>query len=193
MDTLKWRSFSMVRGKSETLEWIKALIIALLLAVLIRFFFFAPIVVEGQSMMPTLHHSDRMIVNKIGYTISEPDRFDIVVFHATEEKDYIKRVIGLPGDTIVYDNDILYINNEPYDEPYLDELKHQLGGSKLTYDFTLQEVTNEVSVPEGYLFVMGDNRQHSLDSRDIGLIPIDEVVGKANIVFWPFSDIRIAR
>ncbi|UOE92861.1 signal peptidase I [Alkalihalobacillus sp. LMS39] len=183
----------MVRGKSETLEWIKALIIALLLAVLIRFFFFAPIVVEGQSMMPTLHHSDRMIVNKIGYTISEPDRFDIVVFHATEEKDYIKRVIGLPGDTIVYDNDILYINNEPYDEPYLDELKHQLGGSKLTYDFTLQEVTNEVSVPEGYLFVMGDNRQHSLDSRDIGLIPIDEVVGKANIVFWPFSDIRIAR
>lgn len=193
MDTLKWRSFSMVRGKSETLEWIKALIIALLLAVLIRFFFFAPIVVEGQSMMPTLHHSDRMIVNKIGYTISEPDRFDIVVFHATEEKDYIKRVIGLPGDTIVYDNDILYINNEPYDEPYLDELKNQLGGSKLTYDFTLQEVTNEVSVPEGYLFVMGDNRQHSLDSRDIGLIPIDEVVGKANIVFWPFSDIRIAR
>ncbi|WP_026674303.1 signal peptidase I [Alkalihalobacterium bogoriense] len=183
----------MVRGKSETLEWIKALIIALLLAVLIRFFFFAPIVVEGESMMPTLHHSDRMIVNKIGYTISEPDRFDIVVFHATEEKDYIKRVIGLPGDTIVYEDDILYINNEPYDEPYLDELKNQLAGGKLTYDFTLQEVTNEVSVPEGYLFVMGDNRQRSLDSRDIGLIPIDEIVGKANIVFWPFSDIRIVR
>ncbi|WP_078554710.1 signal peptidase I [Bacillus alkalicellulosilyticus] len=184
----------MARGKSsETLEWAKALIIALLLAVVIRFFLFAPIVVEGQSMMPTLNHSDRMIVNKIGYTIGEPERFDIIVFHANEEKDYIKRVIGLPGDSIVYKEDMLFINGEPLDEPYLEELKEQLNGGRLTYDFSLEEVTNEMIVPEGYLFVMGDNRQHSLDSRDIGLINEEDVVGKANIVFWPFSEIRIAR
>ncbi|MFP3514501.1 signal peptidase I, partial [Peribacillus sp. SIMBA_075] len=76
----------------------KALLIAFGLAAIIRFFLFTPIVVDGESMMPTLEHGDRMIVNKIGYNIGEPDRFDIIVFHAPEQKDYIKRVIGLPGD-----------------------------------------------------------------------------------------------
>ena len=73
-------------------------------------------------MMPTLENGDRMIVNKIGYKIGEPDRFDIVVFHAPEEKDYIKRVIGLPGDHVEYKDDQLYINGEPIDEPYLDRV-----------------------------------------------------------------------
>ncbi|OLO40873.1 signal peptidase I [Alkalihalophilus pseudofirmus] len=180
-------------GRSETYEWIKAVLIALLLAVLIRYFLFAPIVVEGESMVPTLHHSDRMIVNKIGYTIGDPERFDIIVFHASEESDYIKRVIGLPGDEIEFIDDTLYINGEAYEEPYLDELKEELNGATLTYDFSLEEVTNSVVVPEGYLFVMGDNRRRSLDSRDIGFIPYGEVVGKANFVFWPFADIRIAK
>ncbi|MFV8827129.1 signal peptidase I [Alkalihalobacterium sp. APHAB7] len=180
-------------GKSETYEWIKAVLIALLLAVLIRYFLFAPIVVEGESMVPTLHHSDRMIVNKIGYTIGEPDRFDIIVFHASEESDYIKRVIGLPGDTVEFIDDTLHINGMAYEEPYLEELKQELNGATLTYDFTLDEVTSSVVVPDGYLFVMGDNRRRSLDSRDIGFISYEEVVGKANFVFWPFTDIRIAK
>ncbi len=77
-------------------------------------------------MMPTLENGDRMIVNKIGYMIGEPNRFDIVVFHAPEGKDYIKRVIGLPGDHIEYKNDQLYINGEPIEEPYLDEYKAQI-------------------------------------------------------------------
>jgi len=183
----------MAKGKREAFEWIKALLIALVLALLIRYFLFAPILVEGESMMPTLHHKDRMIVNKIGYTIGQPARFDIIVFHANEENDYIKRVIGLPGDHIAYNDDKLYINGEFYEEPYLEQFKQELNGGYLTYNFTLEQITNETTVPEGHLFVLGDNRHHSLDSREIGFIPIEQVVGKANIVFWPFTDIRIAK
>ena len=105
------------KTKNETLEWVKALLIAFGLAAIIRIFLFTPIVVDGISMMPTLEDGDRMIVNKIGYTIGTPNRFDIVVFHAPEQKDYIKRVIGLPGDTVEYRDDVLYVNGQAYDEP----------------------------------------------------------------------------
>lgn len=178
-------------AKSESWEWIKAVAVALTLAVVIRYFFFAPIVVDGQSMMPTLENNDRMIVNKIGYNISEPDRFDIVVFHAPQNKDYIKRVIGLPGDTIQFENDVLYINGEEVDEPYLDVYKEETPRKPLTGDFYLEEVTGEETVPEGHIFVLGDNRQHSKDSRHIGVVDYEEVVGKANFVFWPFQEVRM--
>jgi signal peptidase I len=183
----------MTSVNSESWEWLKAIFIALLLAFFIRYFLFAPIVVDGQSMMPTLQNDNRLIVNKIGYTISKPDRFDIVVFHATSEKDYIKRVIGLPGDTIAYENDLLYINGEPIEEPYLEEFKENAISLPFTGDFTLKDYTGFDVVPEGHLFVLGDNRQHSKDSRHIGFISFDQVVGTANVVFWPFSEIRIAK
>lgn len=177
----------MAKQKNELWEWIKALAIAVILAAVIRYFFFAPIVVDGLSMMPTLHHQDRMIVNKIGYKVGEPDRFDIVVFHATVEKDYIKRIIGLPGDRIEYKNDILYINDEPYEEPYLDEYKKNLIDGPLTDPFILEEV------PEGHLFVMGDNRRYSKDSRHIGPVPISEVLGETSLIYWPISDFGIVK
>ncbi|WP_227935790.1 signal peptidase I [Alkalihalobacillus deserti] len=177
----------MSKGKKESWEWLKAVVIALVLAFVIRHFLFAPVIVDGESMMPTLEHNDRMIVNKISYTFGEPDRFDIIVFHAPAGKDYIKRIIGLPGDEIEYRDDVLYVNGEALPEPYLDELKQAYNGDLLTRDF------QEVTVPEGELFVMGDNRGRSKDSRDIGTIDIDEVIGKANVVFWPVSNIRIAK
>ncbi|WP_088105074.1 signal peptidase I [Halalkalibacter urbisdiaboli] len=183
----------MTKAKSDSWEWVKAVAIALVLAFVIRYFLFAPIVVDGQSMMPTLEHSDRMIVDKISYVIGEPNRFDIIVFHAPDGKDYIKRVIGLPGDKVEYRGDVLYVNDEPIEEPYLDELKQVYKGESLTSDFQLVEVTSETVVPEEHLFVLGDNRRHSKDSRDIGTVHIDKVVGKANVVFWPISDIRIAK
>ncbi|MCZ0755330.1 signal peptidase I [Anoxybacillus sp. J5B_2022] len=183
----------MEKKKSETWEWLKAIVIAVLLAGGIRYFVFAPIIVDGLSMMPTLHDRDRMIVNKLSYKIGEPHRFDIIVFHAEEGKDYIKRVIGLPGDRIEYKNDTLYVNGKAYKEPYLDEYKKQLIDGPLTESFTLEEITGRKTVPKGYLFVMGDNRRFSKDSRHIGFIPMEKVVGKASIVYWPLSDARMMK
>lgn len=182
------------KEKNEFWEWAKALLIAFGLAWLIRFFLFTPILVDGQSMMPTLEHGDRMIVNKIGYEVGEPDRFDIVVFHATEEKDYIKRVIGLPGDHVSYKNDQLFINGKPQDEPYLDKYKNELIEGTLTEDFTLEEKTAQLSViPEGYVFVMGDNRLSSKDSRHIGLISMEEIIGNTSIIFWPPNEMGLVK
>ncbi|WP_071459424.1 signal peptidase I [Bacillus massilinigeriensis] len=180
----------MAKNKSELWEWIKALLIAVVLAAVIRYFLFAPIVVDGLSMMPTLHDQDRMIVNKLSYKIGEPERFDIIVFHAPENKDYIKRVIGLPGDTVEYKDDTLYINGKAYEEPYLEKYKKEALDGPLTDPFTLEEKIGRKTVPEGHLFVMGDNRRFSKDSRHIGTVPMKKVLGKTSIIYWPISDIR---
>lgn len=182
------------KEKNELWEWVKALLIAFGLAWLIRFFLFTPIVVDGQSMMPTLEDGDRMIVNKIGYEIGEPDRYDIVVFHAPERKDYIKRVIGLPGDHVAYKNDQLYINGKAQPEYYLNVYKEGISEGTLTEDFTLEETPAQVSIiPEGYVFVMGDNRRFSKDSRQIGLIAMDEIIGSTSVVFWPLNEMSIVK
>ncbi|MDY0407652.1 signal peptidase I [Virgibacillus soli] len=177
-----------VKNKGHISEWIKALFIAIILTFIIRTFFFTPVIVNGYSMEPTLHEEERIIVSKIG----EPKRFDIIVFHATDKKDYVKRVIGLPGDRVEYKDDILYINGEPYEEPYLDEFKQKVIDKPLTHSFTLEQtpVGSEV-VPEGHLFVLGDNRRGSEDSRHIGAIPMEKVVGTTRIVYYPFKDMKI--
>ncbi|MGD6803001.1 signal peptidase I [Rossellomorea vietnamensis] len=183
----------MAKQKNELWEWTKALLIAVGLAALIRYFLFTPIVVDGLSMMPTLHNGDRMIVNKLSYSVGEPDRFDIIVFHAPEQKDYIKRVIGLPGDTVEYIDDVLYVNGEAYDEPYLEEYKEQIDDGLLTEDFTLAEKIGRETVPENTLFVMGDNRRFSKDSRHIGVVEVDEVIGSTNVIYWPIKDIEVIK
>lgn len=167
-------------------EWGKALLIALLVVGAVRYFVFTPIVVDGQSMMPTLNSGDRMIVNKLG----EIERFDIIVFHTPENKNYIKRVIGLPGDKIEYIDDELYINGKHFEEPYLEKYK-QKENHPFTETFTLEEKTGLETVPEGELFVLGDNRLKSKDSRAIGTIKISDVIGKTNLVIWPFQQIKL--
>lgn len=181
------------KEKNELWEWSKALLIAFGLAAIIRFFLFTPIVVDGESMMPTLKNGDRMVVNKIGYMVGEPDRYDIVVFHAPEQKNYIKRVIGLPGDHVEFKNDQLLINGKELPEPYLEQYKSEISEGTLTGDFTLEDITQENKIPEGYIFVMGDNRLYSKDSRHIGLVAIDEVIGSTNFVFWPMDDIGFVK
>ncbi|GAB0167188.1 signal peptidase I [Lysinibacillus sp. CTST325] len=185
-----------IKEKNELWEWTKALLIAFAIAAIIRYFLFTPIAVDGQSMMPTLEDGDRMIVNKIGYKIGEPKRFDIVVFHAPEKKNYIKRVIGLPGETLEYKNDQLYINGEPIDEPYLDAYKSKITEGTLTEDFTLKDIDVNLKdnvIPEGYVFVMGDNRRYSKDSRIIGVVDQKEIIGNTSLIFWPFSEIKIVK
>lgn len=176
----------MDRIKKEGLEWIKAIIIGLIIFFIIHTFFFTNYVVEGNSMSPTLENGDKLIINKIIYRIGDIERFDIIVFHATEDEDYVKRVIGLPGDEISYKNDQLFINGEPVNEPFLDPTVKR-GLVKFTNDFTLESITGKKIIPEGYIFVMGDNRKDSYDSRHFGLIPIEKVIGKVALRYWPFS------
>src|SRR5699024_449891 len=135
----------MAKRKSEWFGWVKALLIAFALAFVIRTFFFAPIIVVGPSMLPTLHDRDRMIVNKFKYLSSEPDRFDIVVFDASVRKDFIKRIIGLPGEHVQVKDNVLYINGEEVPEPFLREQKEQISPHQtLTSDFKLEDL------PGGY-------------------------------------------
>jgi signal peptidase I len=124
--------------------------------------------------------------------MGKPKRFDIIVFHAIENEDYINRVIGLPGDRIEYKDDSLYINGKRYNEPYLDKYKQKLMDGPLTNSFTLHDtpVGSDV-VPEGHLFVMGDNRRYSKDSRHIGAVPIKKIVGTTKIVIFPFVNMSI--
>ncbi|MBQ0139270.1 MAG: signal peptidase I [Kurthia sp.] len=182
------------KEKNELWEWTKALLIAFALAAFIRYVLFTPIVVDGESMMPTLVSGDRMVVNKVSYKISNIQHGDIIVFHAPEKKDYIKRVIGIPGDTIEYKNDVLYRNGKPVAEKYLDDFKATIqDGGTLTEDFKLQDYTQKDTIPKGYVFVMGDNRRNSKDSRHIGLVPESKILGKTSVVFWPMDQLGIVK
>ncbi|ASK63509.1 signal peptidase I [Virgibacillus phasianinus] len=179
----------MSKLKNEWFDWVKALLIAFALAFIVRMFFFAPIVVDGPSMQPTLHNHDQMIVNKFIYNVSEPERFDIIVFHATPEQDFIKRVIGLPGEHVAVKDDVLYIDGKPVKEPFLQEIKDQKKPNQtLTGDFKLEEIPGGYeTIPEGYVLVLGDNRNNSADSRVLGLIPEDTIVGKTSFIYWPLD------
>jgi len=121
-------------------EWAKIFIIALALTVFVRTFLFAPIVVDGSSMLPTLHDRDKMIVNKLDYHFKDPERFDIIVFHASEDRDFIKRIIGLPGEHVEVRNRVLYIDGEKVLEPFLAESDEKNTDSDVTIyeNFTLE-------------------------------------------------------
>ncbi|HLQ84233.1 MAG TPA: signal peptidase I [Pseudogracilibacillus sp.] len=179
----------MEKKRNELFDWIKAIIIALIIAFLIRGFVVSPIIVDGPSMQPTLYDRDQMIVNKFTYHFSEPERFDIVVFHATEEKDYIKRVIGLPGEHVEVKNNQLYINDIKTNEYFLNDNE-----DIETIDFTLESLPGNYDViPDNKVLVLGDNRENSTDSRMIGLVDIDEIVGKTSLVYWPFQRIQFVK
>lgn len=174
--------------KKEGLEWVKAIVIGVLIFFIIRMFLFTNYVVEGVSMEPTLHEGNKLVVNKISYRIGDIKRFDVVVFHANEKEDFVKRIIGLPGDKIEYRDDKLYVNDVYYEEPYLEKYHKKKVTRLLTGNFTLESLTNSPFVPDGYVFVLGDNRQDSWDSRHFGFIPIDQVVGKVNFRYWPLEE-----
>lgn len=183
----------MEKLKSEWFDWVKALLIAFGLFFIIRTFFFAPIVVDGPSMMPTLHDGDQMIVNKFIYQIQEPDRFDIVVFHASDRKDFIKRVVGLPGEHVAVEDDELYVDGEKVEETFLRDRKEKKPSYQpLTGDFQLEDLPSGYeTIPENHVLVLGDNRNNSTDSRILGVVSMDQVVGKTSLVYWPLDRIHI--
>ena len=161
-------------------DWTRSILIAVVLALLIRLFLFEVFVVEGRSMYPTLIETERLMVNKLVYRIDEPKLGDIVVFEFEPGRDFIKRVIGMEGDKIEIINGRVYINGNLLDEPYL--LK----------DMDIYNY-GPVEVPPGYLFLLGDYRQNSMDSRDprVGFISEEHLKGRAFLIFWPPWEARL--
>jgi len=157
----------------ETKEWVRSIILAVIIAVFIRLFLFEVFLVEGISMNPTLENHERLIVNKSAYYFSEPVMGDIIVFSFSSQRDFIKRVIAVEGDMVEITDGRLFVNDLGIDEPYI-------AGYQMP-DF------GPIIVPERHIFVMGDNRGNSMDSREpnVGYISIQSIKGKAVLVFWP--------
>src|SRR5690625_1655191 len=175
---------------NEWIEWIMVLFIELIITSFIRTFLFAPIIVDGFSMFPTLHDQDKMLVNKINYHFSEPERFDIIVFHASDQKDFIKRIIGLPGEHVAVRDHTLYIDGIEVQEPFLNykDEKGLIDEPTFYENFKLEELPGGYEkIPEDEYLVLGDNRNNSTDSRIIGLISKTQIVGKTNVIFRPID------
>lgn len=175
----------------EVISILLSVVVAYVLFILIRTFLFFPFEVVGNSMVPTLESGDRLILNRLG----ELDRFDVVVFPApdvdTADEEYVKRIIGIPGDEITYYKDDLFINGQLVEEHYLEPLKEADSASQVTNDFSLLDIpgsTSAVVPPESY-FVLGDNRQVSKDSRMFGFVAADEIEGTSSLRIWPFDKI----
>jgi len=166
------------------IEWVAVIVGALVVALLIKTFLLQAFYIPSESMEPTLEVGDRVLVNKLSYDFHEVNRGDLVVFERPEAdiandeaiKDLIKRVIGLPGETVESIDGQVYIDGQPLDEPYLPE-------GVTTTSF------GPVTVPDGHVFVMGDNRANSSDSRVFGPIPADLIIGRAFLRVWPLSQI----
>jgi signal peptidase I len=151
--------------------------------------------VEGFSMLPTLDNGEYVLISRLAYKLGDYQRGDIIVFRPPmypdapfwqrlfglpgfddKYEDYIKRIIGLPGDTVRITNGTVYINEAPLMEPYI---------------AAPPDYSNEWTVPEGQLFVLGDNRNNSADSHAWGFLPEENILGKALVVYWPFADFMI--
>ncbi|MEW6268392.1 MAG: signal peptidase I [Thermodesulfobacteriota bacterium] len=182
------------KAKSTFREYAEALLVALALALFIRTFFVQAFKIPSGSMLPTLQIGDHLLVNKLLYGIRipvygtrllgyfEPERGDIIVFVYPEdrEKDFIKRVVGVPGDEIEIRNKRLYRNGEPVgEEPYAQYSEPSEAGPRDNF--------GPVTVPEGHVFVMGDNRDHSFDSRFWGFVPYEDIKGKAFVIYWSWD------
>ena len=191
----------------EVLEWIGCIVSAFIIALIIKYYVFTPTLVKQGSMTPTILDGERVIINRLVRTFKlELNRGDIVTLEEpadfskddqiakyntvkgltnkflyyvleTSKRSYIKRVIGLPGDHLYIADGKVYINDEELDEPYLVENLE----TPRTGDFY------DVSVPEGYVFVMGDNRNNSTDSRVFGCVPLEKIEGRVSFRIWPLE------
>ena len=174
------------RAKKATVGWIVTIALALLLAIVIRTFVFVVATVDGPSMQPTLTSNDRLFVTKFTYTFTDVERGDIVIcrYNTISYPDmYVKRVIGLPGETVSIMDGVVYINGAPLKEDY----------TLPSTSFDRYYNMDAVYIPTGYVFVMGDNRNNSADSRmeSVGAISVDNIIGKAQARIFPFTSMCI--
>lgn len=170
------------KASNEWISWIKAIVIALLVAFILRSFVFATSIVEGESMVPALDDGERIIFNKLIYNISSPSRGDIVIIQHPD-KNYVKRIIGLPNEQLEIHNNVLYIDGNPKKTSFVDEQNEALTGN-----------FGPISIPAHHYFVMGDNRAVSKDSRNgLGLIEQSDIIGKSEFVIYPFRELQLTR
>lgn len=172
-----------------TWHWLKMLVVAYLIVLIIRAFIFVPIEVTGNSMAPTLKQHDFVISEQF----TEIKRFDIIVFHSNDGNTYVKRVIGLPGERVAYRNDILQIDGNETAEPFLEGIRKKKNGFMYTTDFDSKELLGVKKIPKDSYFVLGDNRRLSKDSRSFGVIRSQDIIGKVRIIYYPVKDLKFFR
>jgi len=186
--------------KSTIREWTESIVIALILAIFIRTFFFQAFRIPSGSMRETLLEGDRLLVNKIYYGalvpfthyrlpgLSHPKRGDVIVFRYPEDpkRDFIKRLIAVGGEVVEIKFGNIYINGQLIEAPVIKNIYYYNRGD-------YGETTKKIKVPLGYYFVLGDNSASSHDSRYWGFVPQDNIIGKAEFIYWPVNRVRLIK
>ncbi|HEY0265010.1 MAG TPA: signal peptidase I [Granulicella sp.] len=170
-------------GRGGLHSWLRDLLVSVLVSAFIIIFLYQPVKVEGTSMLPELQDQDRLFINKFAYHVGKIEHGDVVVFlyPRDQSKSYIKRVIGLPGDTVKIDEGRVFVNGVPLKEWYV-PLRYRDDRSQAT-----------LVVPEGSYFMMGDHRSISSDSRDFGPVRRELIYGKAAFIYWPMEQMGVVR
>ncbi len=171
----------------DVIEFIKDVfgyVIIIVIIVLIRVYILSPIEVVGDSMEPNLQNGNIMVIDRVFHKVKEFKRFDIIAFEYDVPSYLIKRIIGLPGEKIEYNNNILYVNGIKIEEPF------EYDG--VTNDFSIEELGYDV-IPEEMYMVIGDNREHSTDSRSFGFVFKEDITGKPFIIIWPFNKLGFVK
>jgi len=174
------------RAIAAFFDFLQGIVVVAALLVMVYLFIMSPQEISGKSMEPNFHNGEYILTNKVEYKFRDPVRGDVVIFKSPSNKDidYIKRVIGLPGETVSIISGKIHVNGREISEIYLPENRLTYGGRFLDDNMT-------ISVPDGRYFVLGDNRPHSSDSRDFGPIAKEEFIGKALLKYWPFTELGV--
>lgn len=168
---------------SFVLDFLETIVVALSIFVVVYLFFFQPHEVKGASMESNFHDGEYILTDKISYRFRLPKRGEVIIFKAPKNPDidYIKRIIGLPGETVKVEGGAVYVNGNKLVEPYIHDQTVILGNGFLSEG-------RNITVPQNEYFVMGDNRPHSSDSREFGPILKDSIIGRAFLRYWPLSE-----
>lgn len=177
------------RVKQEIREWVESLVIALVLALVIRAFVVQAFKIPTGSMRPTLLEGDRLLVNKFIYKFKEPEQGDIIVFKfpGDEKKDFIKRLIAKGGQAVMIKDGNVHIDGKLVEEPFI------IRGITYYNKNPYGSAGKNIKVPEGYYYVLGDNSASSRDSRYWGFVPQKNIIGKAFFLYWPLNRIRVIK